>query len=61
MIGIKSFEEGRTEVENVRRLHFLQGNLWPASFGNLKAPYSAILLHNNELSTQLIRSFVKTE
>jgi hypothetical protein len=28
----KSFKEGRTKVENMRRLHLLQGKLWPAFF-----------------------------
>jgi len=38
----KSFKEGRTKVENMGRLHLLQGKLWPAFFGNLKASYSSI-------------------
>jgi len=50
----KSFKEGRTEVENMRRLHFLQGKLWPAYFGTLKASCSSIFLQKNEPSTQLI-------
>jgi hypothetical protein len=28
----KSFKEGRTEIENLRRLHPLQGNLWQNDF-----------------------------
>jgi hypothetical protein len=28
----KSFKEGRTEVENMRRLHRLWGKLWPTFF-----------------------------
>jgi len=28
----KSFKEGRTEVENMRRLHILQGKIRPAFF-----------------------------
>jgi hypothetical protein len=38
----KSFKEGRTKVENMGRLHLLQGKLWSAFFGNLKASYSSI-------------------
>jgi hypothetical protein len=29
----KSFKDGRTEVENTRRLHILQGKLWPPFSG----------------------------
>jgi len=29
----KALKEGRTEVENMRRLQILQGKLWPAFFG----------------------------
>jgi hypothetical protein len=32
----KSFKEGRTEVENERRLYLLQGMLWQVFFGTLK-------------------------
>jgi len=35
----KSFKDDRTEVENMRRLHILQGELWPALFGTLKVSY----------------------
>jgi len=38
----KSFKEGRKEVENMRRLHLLQGKLWPKISGTLKATYSSI-------------------
>jgi len=37
----KSFNDGRTE-ENKRRLHFLQGKLWPAFYRTLTATYSPI-------------------
>jgi hypothetical protein len=32
--------EGRTELENMRRLHLLQEKLWPAFFEILKESYS---------------------
>jgi hypothetical protein len=32
----KSLKEGRTEVENMRRLHLLEGKLWPAFMGSSK-------------------------
>jgi hypothetical protein len=38
----KSFKEGPTEVEHMRRLYLLQGKLWPAYFGDLKTSYSTI-------------------
>jgi hypothetical protein len=38
----KSFKEGRTEAENMRRLHLLQGKLWPADFSILKESYLSI-------------------
>jgi hypothetical protein len=33
----KSFKEGQTEVENMQRLHLLEGKLRPVHFENLKA------------------------
>jgi hypothetical protein len=33
---IESFKEGRTEVENMRRLYLLQRKLWPTIFGTFK-------------------------
>jgi hypothetical protein len=38
----KSFKEGQREVENMERLHLLQGKLWSAFFGTLKVSYSSI-------------------
>jgi len=38
----KSFKEGRTQVENMQRLHLLQGKLWPAFFGTLSESYSSV-------------------
>jgi hypothetical protein len=38
----KSFKEGRKKVENMRKLLFLQGQLWQASFWNLMASYLSI-------------------
>jgi len=35
----KSLKEGRREVENMRRLHLLQGKLWLAFFGTTMASY----------------------
>jgi len=36
-----SFKEGRTEVENMPRLHLMKGKLRPAFFRALKASYSS--------------------
>jgi hypothetical protein len=33
----KSFKKGRTEIENMRRLHHLQGKLRPAFLGTINA------------------------
>jgi len=35
----RPFKEGRTEVENMRRRHFLQVHIWLALLGTLKASY----------------------
>jgi hypothetical protein len=35
----RSFKEGWIEVENLERLHLLEGRLWPAFFGTLKEFY----------------------
>jgi hypothetical protein len=37
----KSFEEGRTEIENTRRLQLLQGNYGQHFFGTLKSSCSS--------------------
>jgi hypothetical protein len=36
MTGVKSLKEGRTEVENMRRKHLLQGKLWSTYFKAIK-------------------------
>jgi hypothetical protein len=38
----KSFKVDRTEVENMRRLHLLQGKLWLMVSGTLEVFYSSI-------------------
>jgi hypothetical protein len=42
MTEVKSFKEEEEEegVENMRRVHLLQGKLWLAFFGILEASYS---------------------
>jgi hypothetical protein len=35
-------KEGRTVVENLRRLRLLQGTLWPVIFGIVKVSYSSM-------------------
>jgi hypothetical protein len=50
----KSFKEGRTQVEKMRRLRLLQGKLWPAFFATLKASYYSTIFGQNEPLAQLI-------
>jgi hypothetical protein len=46
----------------MRRLHLLQGKLWPADFSILKESYLSIFWQNNKTSKQLIiQSFLKTK
>jgi hypothetical protein len=58
----KSFKEDWTRVENMTRLQLLQGKLWPALSGTVKASYSSIFKQSTKPPTQLIiRNFLKTD